>query len=132
MKIHNINPGIIAEWMSLIDPQSSNDRDYESKVAAIIKSQADLLLNSEMTEIRSKHWIITKQAAEDGNTVLEFSLIAYSAKSEIPSLTENEFNQQKIKLLRNNLKNALAREDYLKAAEVRDLLKSLGSGRDAA
>ena len=132
MKIHNINPGIVAEWMSLIDPQSSNDRDYENKIAAVIKSQADFLLNSEMTEVRSRHWIITKQTNEDGTTVLEFSLIAYSAKTEIPPISENEFNLQKIKLLRDNLKNALAKEDYLKAAQVRDMLRNLGQDRDAA
>lgn len=131
-RIHNIHPGIVAEWLSLIDPQSANDRDYENKIAAIIRSQADMLLNSNMTEIRAKHWVLTKHRTEN-NTTIEFTLIAYSARSEIIETNEKEFQEQKIQLLKENLRSALEAEDYMKAAEVRDLLRSLEeSGRSAA
>lgn len=129
--IHNINPGIISEWLSLIDPQSSNERDFESKIEAILKSQVDLLLNSEMTEIRAKHWILSKHT-EENKTIIEFTLIAYAARSEIPSLTETEFNARKVELLKANLKSAVEKEDYIKAAEIRDLLKNLGENKSEA
>jgi hypothetical protein len=123
-KIHNINTGIIAEWISLIDPKMTKDLQYEEKIASVLRAQSDLLLNSSMTEIRAKHWILTKRVSEKG-TEIEFALIAYKVKTYFPFYGESEFNLRQLKRIRKKLELAIEEENYLKAAKLRDQLKEL-------
>jgi excinuclease UvrABC helicase subunit UvrB len=126
-----INIGIVAEWISIIDPKMTQDLQFEEKIAAIIKSQTDLLLNSDMTEIRSKHWILTKRKDETGITI-EFSLVAYSGKVIVSEENENDFHLSQLNRLQTKMKKAIEDENYPEAAKLRDMISSLREQSDNA
>ncbi|MBC7864753.1 MAG: UvrB/UvrC motif-containing protein [Bacteroidia bacterium] len=129
--VANINTGIVAEWISIIDPAMTKDLQYEEKIAAVLRSQTDLLLNSTMTEIKAKHWILTKKQTEK-ETIIEFSLIAYKVESHFSEDGEKDFHFKQINRLRKKLNKALQEEDYLKAAQLRDKITGLDDGGPAA
>lgn len=122
--LNNVKPGIVAEWMSIIDPKGANDRNYDEKVMAVLNTQAELLLNSNMKEIRAQHWILSKRKTKAG-IVIDFSLIAYKASTVFPLHSEQIFHNGQLSKLKRKLQKAIEAEDYMKAAKIRDLLNQL-------
>jgi excinuclease UvrABC helicase subunit UvrB len=114
-----INTGIIVEWITLIDPKMVQGPSFEKKIDRMIKSQAALLLGSEMREVRSAHWILTKVITKEGVSV-EFSLVAYSGEVILPRINEKENFRFQLNLFEKKIRRALAQENYEEAARLRD------------
>ena len=127
IQIPKINSGMVAEWISLIDPQITVDLNYEEKIARLIESQINFLLETEMTELKAKHWVLSK-IKNGEHTTIEFSLIAYSQKLYLTNvLNEKDFSSTQKNRLQKNLVAALAQENYLEAAKLRDMLSGLAA-----
>lgn len=106
---------LICEWISIIDPIMAREPQLEKKISEIIHSQIGLLSHSNMTEIRAKHWVLKKIGDN-----INLDLICYS--QSVPVIKREELKNDILK----QLNEALTNEDYTKAAELRDKLKTNG------